>query len=158
MGIVPILLDEDYWEKFELQDEDIEFLYNNLLENETPLTSSEIIAALIQERIRRQKLAIEQQRSSGGDLYQPKGIYTIHQRLVFPALNWRRGQVLAVRPGENPDLGEFQIIQVALEDGDTREFATNLTNHILNEPPKMTEDISSFEPQDIIDDYGEELI
>ena len=32
-------LQEDYWENFKLQDEDVEFLYNHLLETETPMTT-----------------------------------------------------------------------------------------------------------------------
>ena len=39
MGIAAYSMGEDYWENFKLQSEDIEFLYNYLLETETPLTS-----------------------------------------------------------------------------------------------------------------------
>src|SRR5512141_41431 len=120
MVTVPFAIREDYWETFELQDEDVEFLYNPLLELETPLTSQELVAALVKERIRREKDALESQRMTGGDLYQPKGTYTPEQSLIFPSLNWRRGKVAGVRPGQNPDLGDFQVIQVAFEDGEKR--------------------------------------
>ncbi len=156
MGIYT--MDEGYWESFKLQDEDIEFLYNHLLELETPLTPEEIVEALVDERFNRQKLEIERQRTSGGDLYQPKGDYKVKQKLIFPALGWKRGQVTALRPGYNPEIGEFQVIQVAFEDGGEREFATNLEKHILNAPPKIVEEISHLDKKNILHDYAEDLV
>ncbi len=158
MVMVNYTVGEEYWENFELQDEDIEFLYNYLLELETPLTPRELVAALVRERIRQEKLAIEQQRSSGGDLYQPKGTYSADQNLVFPALNWQRGKVLAVRPGKNPDVGEFQVIQVALESGDQREFAAQLDNHLLNEPVRVAENNVYLDADYVLDEYADILV
>ena len=157
MVTVNLSIGEDYWENLELQDEDIEFLYNHLLDLETPLTSRELVGALVEDRIRREKLAVEQQRSSGGDLYQPKGSFSEGQKLVFPALNWRNGQVVAIRPGKNPDLGDFQVIEVAFEDGGHSEFAAGLQDHILNEPPKIAEDDLSLDQEAILEVYGDLL-
>lgn len=157
MVTVPFSLREDYWENFELQDEDVEFLYNHLLELETPLNTQELVAALAAERIRREKQSIDQQRTSGGDLYQPKGIYANQQNLVFPALNWQHGQVINVRPGQNPDLGKFQVIQVLFDNGDKREFASSLDEHALNEPPKIVDDDSSLDTNSVVEVYGEEM-
>ena len=137
MGIAAFSMGEDYWENFKLQAEDIEFLYNYLLETETPLTSLELVDALVKERIQRRKVEIEHQRMSGGDLYQPKLSFKTGQKLTFPALDWKHGTVVGVRPGHNPDLGEFQVIQVDLEDNVTREFASDFTEHKLNESPKL---------------------
>jgi hypothetical protein len=36
MVMVSFSLREDYWDNFELKEDDIEFLYNDLLELETP--------------------------------------------------------------------------------------------------------------------------
>jgi hypothetical protein len=72
MVLASFSLREDYWENFKLQEEDIEFIYNYLLETETPLTPEELVEALVVERIRQEKLSIEKQRSSGGDLYLPE--------------------------------------------------------------------------------------
>ena len=71
MSLAILSLREDYWDTFELEDEDREFLYNYLLEVETPLTSPELLTVLVTERIRQEKLAIETQRTSGGDVYKP---------------------------------------------------------------------------------------
>jgi hypothetical protein len=158
MVTVSFSIREDYWENFELQDEDIEFLYNYLLETETPLTSQELVTALIDERIRREKLAVEQSRTAGGDLYQPKGSYSADQNLIFPAFDWRRGKVTAVRPGQNPDLGSFQVIQVLFEAGEKREFAAGLQNHILNEPPQFADDVSSLDVSAVMDNYSDDLV
>jgi hypothetical protein len=149
---------EEYWDQFELQEEDIEFLYNYLLEVETPLTSEELISALVDERIHRQKIKLEKQRMSGGDLYQPKGSYAINQKLVFPAMNWRHGEVIQVRPGQNPALEEFQVIQVAFEDGSQREFASSLEDHKLNDAPKIDEDFSYLDKDAVIKEFRETLV
>ena len=86
MGIAAYSMGEDYWENFKLQSEDIEFLYNYLLETETPLTSLELVEALVKERIQRRKVEIEHQRMSGGDLYQPKLSFQDRPKIDLPGL------------------------------------------------------------------------
>ena len=157
MTTVQLSIRDDYWETFKLEEQDVECLYNHLLELETPLTTEELVAALINERIRAEKSTIEEQRTSGGDLFQPKGAYKKNQNLIFPALGWQHGRVTGIRPGVNPDLGEFQVIEVSLEDGNQREFASSLADHILNEPPKITDDTELLNPQIVLMNYGSEL-
>ena len=158
MVTVSFSLNEDYWQNFELHDEDIEFIYNYLLKSELRSPLAELVAVLVDERIRYEKFSIEQQRSSGGDLYQPKGKYIANQNLVFPALGWQRGQVLQVRPGHNPDLGEFQVIRVAFNGDEEREFAAGLENHILNEPPKILKDDASLDADFVLRNYSDDLV
>lgn len=158
MSTPTISMGEDYWEAFRLQEEDIEFLYNYLLEIETPLTSQELIEALVEERIRQRRLEIEQQRTAGGELYQPKGVFQEGQYLIFPALAWRRGRVVGVRPGVNPDIGEFQVIQVAMEDGSQREFAAGLKDHKLNAPPKFVENFNHLDKSTVLKIYSDDLL
>ena len=157
MTIPAYTMGEDYWEAFRLQDEDVEFLYNYLLELEIPLTSRELTEALIDERTHRKKLEIEQQRTSGGDLYQPKKSFAIHQKLIFPSQNWKHGEVTGIRPGYNPVLGEFQVIQVSFNDGDQHEFAACLTDHILNQPPKIVDDYTILDKQTVMRIYADDL-
>lgn len=151
-------LNEDYWENFQLQSEDIEFLYNHLLETEIPLTTHELVDLLVDERIRREKIVLEQERSSGGDIYFPKEHYKTAQKLVFPALAWRRGKVVGVRPGRNPDLGDFEVVRVAFENGDEREYAANLASHALNQPVAYPEEEISLDASHVLDLYREELV
>jgi hypothetical protein len=155
--MAPFKLQEDYWDTFELREEDIEFIYNLLLEAETPLTTGELVNELVGERIRQEKDAIEQQRSSGGDTYFPKGHYQVEQNLIFPSLAWKRGQVMNVRPGQNPDLGDFEVIQVRFDDGDTREYATGLEEHVLNQPPELDENDEGLNVRMVLENYREEL-
>jgi hypothetical protein len=140
MSAVSLALEEDYWKNIEIQEEDIEFIYNHLLELETPLTTEELVEALVSERIRQERSAIEKRRTSGGELYKPKDTYQKDQTLIFPARNWERGKVVEVREGHNPDLGEFQVIQVDFGDGDEREFASGIEDHILNTPPRIADE------------------
>lgn len=114
MVMAPIALREDYWEDFQLQPDDIEFLYNHLLETETPLTTRELVELLVDERIRSEKVAIQQQRSASGSVYKPQEHYQVSQRVVFPALAWRSGEVVQVRPGRNPSMGAFEVVKVLL--------------------------------------------
>lgn len=153
-----LALDEGYWEAFELQKEDIEFLYNHLLELETPLTSLEMVEALVAERIRREKLALERQRTSGGDLYQPKNTFKLKQKLIFPALNWQHGQVTSRRQGHNPEVGEFAVIQVKLDDGTEKEFASGIVEHLLNEPLKPLETGPQLDKTQVLKRYQEDLL
>lgn len=157
MSVAPISLREDYWTTFSMGEEDIEFLYNHLLDLEMPQTSAELTAALVAERIQREKALIERQRTADGSLYFPKDTYTVGQNLIFPAMSWQRGAVEAVRPGHNPDVGEFQVIRVKFENGEAKEFACGLNDHVLNQPPKIVEDQVTLDPQTVMKAHGETL-
>ncbi len=158
MVMVTSTINEEYWENFQLNQEDTEFLYNYLLEQETPLTPKELITALVEERLRREKAALEEKRTAGGDVYKPKESYEPGVNLVFPALDWKRGEVSAVREGHNPDIGEFQVIQVRFENGEQREFASGLKDHPLNEAPQVVEEEQLPAIESILDEYSEQLI
>lgn len=158
MAVATITLREDYWESFEVEEADLEFLYNHLLELETPLTADELIEALIRDRLQREIKAIEKRRSAGGDIYVPHGNYEKGQTLVFPALNWMPAEVIGIRDGVNPDINSFQVIKVQFENGDVREFAAALADHPLNSPPEVAEDDALLNPYAIMDEYGDLLI
>lgn len=158
MVTVSVALREDYWETFSIQDEDIEFLYNHLLEVETPQTPQELVTALVANRVRTEIKAIEEQRSSGGDVYLPKETYQVGQSLVFPAIDWRRGEVVEVRPGKNPDLPEFKVIRAKMDDGEEREFASALEEHVLNSPPEIAEESELLDPENVMALYGDLLV
>lgn len=150
-------LREDYWEEFELEEKDIAFLYDYLLEKETPLTSEELMPILLEQRIEREKVQLEEQRLDGNEVYLPKEQYTEGAGLVFPAFDWQKGQVVGTREGENPALGKFQVIQVAFQDGKERELASGIEEHVLNEPPE-TDQAESLNVEMVIEQYGEGLV
>lgn len=157
MGTATDAMREDYWESFKLENEDIENLYNYLLETEIPLTSSELIEALVKDRIRRRRVEIERQRMSGGDLYQPKLEFKMNQELIFPALRWKHGKVVNVRSGDNPEISGFMVAQVVFDDGSQREFASKLADHKLNSPPKMVEEFSHLDTATVLRLFGDDL-
>jgi hypothetical protein len=157
MFVAPFSLGDNYWEEFDLQEEDIEFLYTHLLDIETPLTPQELIEVLVDERIKRELRSIEEQRLAGGEIYLPKEVYTVEQKLVFPALGWRNGEVIARREGKNPDLGIFEVVRVRLDDGEEREFAAGLEDHALNQPPDFF-DGEKPDTQTVLSSYGDELV
>jgi hypothetical protein len=158
MSLATLSLREDYWDTFELKDADREFIYNYLLEVETPLTSPEILTALVTERIRQEKLAIEKQRTSGGSIYKPADTYQVDQDLVFPAFGWQHATVLAVRPGQNPDIGNFEVVRVKFDNQETREFASNIQDHILNKPQEISIAETSLDVDSVLSNYGEKLL
>ncbi len=158
MAVAPFSLREDYWDTFSLQAEDREFIYNHLLEIETPLTSEELMKVLVKDRIQREKLAIEKQRSSGGDVYLPRLSYQVGKTLVFPAFGWQSGAVSAVRPGHNPDLGSFQVIQVKLADNQVKELAASLPEHALNNPPDFSDEDPALNYEAVLAEYRDSLL
>lgn len=158
MVMAPSALREDYWDTFELQEEDVEFIYSHLLESEEPLTSPELLRLLVPERVTRETLVLERQRSTGGETYLPKGSYKVSQSLVFPSLGWKKGRVVGVRPGQNPDLGEFEVIQVKFGEGDVHEYASGLEDHPLNQPVQFETTDKSLDPQWVLDHYEDGLI
>jgi hypothetical protein len=158
MVIASVSLREDYWETFTLQDEDIELIYNHLLEVETPLTPNELVEALVEERIGLEIEAFEKQRTSAGDVYLPKNSYTVEQNLVFPALDWRQGEVIGIRPGRNPDIQAFDVIEVRFENGEQREFASGIETHLLNDPQPINQENELLDAKHVIKSYGDELV
>jgi hypothetical protein len=158
MSLATLSVREDYWDTFELTDEDREFIYNYLLEVETPLTSPELLAALVNERICQEKLAIEKQRTSGGEIYKPADTFKVKQDLVFPALGWQHAAVLTIRPGQNPNIGDFQVIRVKFDNQETREFASNIQDHLLNQPQEISATEITLDVDMVLSNYGEKLL
>ncbi|MCZ7542629.1 MAG: hypothetical protein M5R40_03400 [Anaerolineae bacterium] len=146
-----------YWEKFRVTDEDVEFIYNLLLEKETPLFQDEISLALVEHRIRQEKESFERQLAKG-ELFQPKNRYKVGQTLVFPAFNYATGTIVSERPGSNPEHGDFVVIEVEFAN-QRREFASDLqTPHPLNvNGDDIVDAATTLSPAELLDRYGDNL-
>ena len=122
-----------YWsEEFTVTPDDIQHISTRLVEDELPRSAEELAQALILHRCRQEEALIERAMSRG-TAYQPKHSYEIGTQVVFPALSYRVGEVVDIRPGHNPEYGAFQVIQVKFEDRKRCEFASELTaDHPLN--------------------------
>lgn len=120
------------WDQFHVTPEDLEFLSSHLLEVETPLGPEELATQLIIERLRRQMEA-EVSRQAEQKAYLPKDRYADGDIVVFPALDWAKGQVTKIRSAHTFDGNSFDVMQVQFDDGRAREFAINLSEHALNQ-------------------------
>jgi hypothetical protein len=111
---------------------EIEYLQNYLFEVEEPLTTRELLQALIAHLLEtRQRQA--QPDNHQGKIYYPGERYQPGDRLLFPLFNWASGTVQQVRPGNNPTLGAFEVIHVKMENDQERLFAAALPSHPLNQ-------------------------
>lgn len=123
-----------YWiDEFVVTDEDLDYLFNIFLETETPLGLRDLTLKLIEYRIDQAERTMQRQ-IEAGELFQPQMDYEVGQRVVFPQFDYAVGEVVAKRSGNNPEHGDFSVIEVAFEENDTtREFASSLsTAHNLN--------------------------
>jgi hypothetical protein len=145
----------DYWSKFEITKDDLEFLFNRLLELEEPQTIDQLLEPLIINRIKNEKLAFNRKQTEEATLYKPKDSYSVDQLLIFPTMHWIKGKVVSSRPGYNPQIGEFSVIQVDVGNNVIRQFASRLESHALNDFEISTdlEDENDF--KDIFDKYGD---
>ncbi|HXQ33717.1 MAG TPA: hypothetical protein VN843_06880, partial [Anaerolineales bacterium] len=150
------LISTDYWTSVQITQQDVEYLHSYLFDLETPLTARELVAVFITERIRSERLAVQQRREAGGKTYLPKEIYQIGDELIFPALDWRHGRVAGIRPGVNPEIGEFDVLTIELDSGSERLFASNLPHHSLNDEPVAVED-EGFDTEIILHTHGRAL-
>ncbi|MCC7359018.1 MAG: hypothetical protein IT317_06055 [Anaerolineales bacterium] len=144
-----------YWgEAFEIEESDLDYLYNLLLEEETPLSTNEMALAIIERRVEREAQAAKR-REQGTTLYRPKDTYTAGQQLVFSALDYTSGIVRAVRPGRNPELPPFDVLQVDFGEGrPLREFAARLEHHKLNQEEAGGGLGELRAPEDLFAEYG----
>ncbi len=156
MTNIHLKLTAEYWQTLSITKRDIEFLENHLFETEIPLSSRELMEALVGERIRAEREAQAGQLKNSGAVYLPKEQYKKGQKLLFPLLGFKQGEVVSIRPGKNPQVGAFEVLEVTLEDGSIRLFASALPEHKLNNPTEEKADPES-DPQTILAEHGEQL-
>ena len=157
MTLSEIAFSPDYWQNFSIKDKDIEFVFNYLLEKETPLTTTELLTAIVQERITEEKQKLISNLSKPSDIYKPKDKHTIGQTVVFQNLGSKRGEVIGYRSGNNPEFTAFDVIEVRFEDGSTHFFASLFPNHKLNTSVQIKENDPNLDGAQILNQYGDSL-
>lgn len=123
-----------YWQKqFTLSPHDIEAIYNQILELGAPLHLDNMAIALIKRYCEAEELEVRSELQDG-KLYQPNKSYAINDIIIFPALDFAVGKVVAIRQGQHPEYGTFSVIEVQFNHTQaTKEFAANFNhNHPLN--------------------------
>ncbi len=148
----------DFWEDYQIQDKELDFLYNHLLEIETPQTSHDLIRALIHERILKQKKKLEGRQNKGVEVFLPKERYAIGQTVAFASLGWKTGTITNIRDGVNPDIPPFEVIEVTFPDGEIRRFASGIEDHKLNQPIPIDDHDDNLDPDRVYQAYGIRLV
>ncbi|MCD6290280.1 MAG: hypothetical protein J7M34_07230 [Anaerolineae bacterium] len=150
----------EYWEQeFEITQDDIEHLYNFALERGEPIPTDELALEVIRYRCRQEEERMQSELSRG-TVYQSCEHYEIGEQLVFPVLDYRLGTVVGIRPGHNPEHGEFEVIAVQLEGEEKpREFAASLkAPHKLNQTgdnrAELWEAANLASPEDLYAAHG----
>jgi len=147
-----------YWTDYAITSEDLQYLSTLLVEDELPRSTGELSQELVRHRARQEEALIERALSEGTP-YRPKRRYEVGERVVFPALGYRAGEVISIRPGHNPEYDPFKVIKVALDEGEEREFAAEFENgHPLNEKTATARDAEDLQsPEELASLYGPEL-
>lgn len=126
---------EAFWrDEFRISEADLDFLTGLILESLKPQSTEQLAGALIARycRLEQESAAREAVTSR---VYRPMDSYQVGERLMFTAFNFAEGQIIDIRPGQNPRYGPFNVIRVAFDDGQEREFAAQFDRpHPLNRP------------------------
>lgn len=136
---IGMTINDSFWTDYQVTEKDLDSLYNHLLETQIPLSNLELTKILIHQIIEDQKEQLQKERLSGGDIYLPKDQHKKGQLLVFPSRDWQKGKVLDARKGNNPDFPDLEVITVEFAEGNQSSFASNLQEHILNNPLDNTD-------------------
>lgn len=154
-------LTPSYWgASFTIEDADLEYLYNQLLERETPMTTQQMTLEIVGRRMEREERLAKQQEAAEAVVYFPKESYRVNQRLLFPALDFAQGRVVDVRAGHNPEYPDFDVLEVEFgEGGPRRNFAARLQDHKLNQmqAPGMNGADEKKTAEQILDEYGQNI-
>lgn len=148
---------------FKVRAADVDFLTGLLLEHETPLSTHELARALIEKKLAEEREAVRARYADTAQ-YNPAHTYEPGQKLIFPALAFASAVVTDVRPGYNPQYGEFSVIQVAFDDDETqqREFAAGLAApHKLStadDAPLELPGLSTLTADDILAAHEEDIL
>lgn len=146
---------EEYWrDEFDVTEEDLGVLYELFLEEGVPRSMAYLAERLIERRCQEEEAALQKALEEKGTIYQPRDSYAVGERLFFPALGGVTGTVVGVRPGENPEVGEFSVIQVELEGtGGVTEFAADFPL-----PHKLNREEEVLPPAELYRRYGHYLL
>ncbi len=148
-------LPNEYWLSLQITPQDVENLHNYLFERETPLTARDLSVEFVESRIKAERIAAESKKKAGGRSYLPKEKYQVGDELVFPALNWKRGTVIAMRAGVNPAVGGFDVLTITMDDRSEHMFAANLASHFLNQAPASEPQKDEVRVESVLHEFGD---
>lgn len=144
------------WSELKLDEQDIEFLYNWLLEKEKPQKINAITQALVAFKIQEIIESVQKQ-NAALKLYRPEEDHEIGDELTFSSFDMQTGKVIEKRTGTNPDIGEFTVIKTKFENGEIHEFAANIANHPLNLVGTIDENDPDLDEAQVLSTYGDNI-
>ncbi len=152
----------DFWvHDYQIDDDDHEFIYDLLAESDTPKTTREVTLAIIQRHMQQEERFLRDELSKAL-IYDPAESYQEGDVVYFPAMDFRKGRVVSIRPGNNPEHGEFDVITVAMEEEKKdRTFAANLqTPHKLNRTSddNLLDEADLFSPAEMLAETSDALL
>ena len=145
------------WTAVNIDETDLDLIYNFLLEKETPMTPLQMAEAVIGNRISEYKKLSDEKTEKDDTYYRPSKSYKPGDSIDFPMNDRQHGIVEDVRSGNNPSLGEFSVIRVRMDDGSLREFASGLKNHKLNTYDYDNPDPRMTDPAYVHKKYGRQI-
>ncbi len=154
--MLSIMMNDSYWKNFQITNEDIEIIYSHLLNVEIPQTPAELLGIILADRIEKEKIHAKEQEEEHGAPYLPKNEYKVGDTIIFPQLENHVGTVTKVRDANSFDL-EFKVITVIV-DGEEKEFAAGLEEHILNEASKATLEDDASALSKLLNEFGQHSI
>jgi len=146
-----------FWTEFQVTDTDLEFITNLLLEREHPLTSREMLEPLVELHLKQLEEKSRQAAAPDERVYLPAEAFQVGEKLAFPAMDHAVGVVRNVRAGDNPELGDFKVIDVDIA-GQSHSFAAELADHVLNQPEEPEEDAEVLDSSEaVLARFGNDL-
>ncbi len=148
-----------YWQdQFSISDQDIEFVYNKLLETNQILGLDDIATIFVQRHCEAEEIASRSELQQG-KIYQPNESYAQGDHVVFPLYDFAVGTVEHTRPGHHPDYGKFTVISVAFASGMSSEFAADFAHdHLLNSGGQSLANLQGLlSPEELYQEYQAEI-
>ncbi len=135
---------EAYWEDLQFTPDDLEYLYNFLLDREEPLNATDLAKALVGERLRIQRETLANSKTAH-KIYLPSETYEINDLVQFPKENVIFGKVISLREGVSLTSESFMVMTVEFPNLDVKEYVMAYENHPLNLNGKLPADQDNLE-------------
>ena len=146
-----------FWQSFQVTGDDLDYIKNYLFESETPKTVEEIRNALVSNRIEREKSSIAKSRRDKGPVFTPKDSYKIGDKITISTQGWDQCEVVSIRPSHNPEMPPFTVIEVKFNNGTRKLFASELQEHMLNNPQQVIPGMEYLDADFALREHGVEL-
>ncbi len=151
-----------YWqEQFTVSSQDIEFVYNQVLEENRLFDLDNIAIAIVSRQCHAEELKARTELHQG-KLYQPKETFAVGEQVIFPALDFALGTIQYDRPGHHPEYGDITVMGVSFDGEATpREFVANFDfPHALNVDEAQS--LATFQgllaPEELYETYKEFIL